>query len=239
MARMMASSMINTDFIRKHSAQAVLTVLGLSGVATIFLPFIYGYVPVGYFLEDLENQSIFALLGPCVVLPFFISAGYLRWVLTGELSRWEGWVGYALALIVVFLLSVLIIQDWWESGFDNNEVSLIFAFLTLGLGAGAWFVIQNLRHGAPPILAALVALQLAYLPFALFWLVFLLTALIKGDAFSIIGIAAYLAFLTVLVYTAQAALSVLGQRRVLLRLLPLALIWVSAVALFVWTWIEG
>ncbi len=54
-----------------------------------------------------------------------------------------------------------------------------------------------------------------------------------------IGIGAYLAFLTVIVYTAQAALSVLGQRRVLLRLLPLALIWVSAVALSVWTWIEG
>ncbi len=55
-----------------------------------------------------------------------------------------------------------------------------------------------------------------------------------------IGIGAYLAFLTVLVYTAQAALSVLGQRRVLLRLLPLALIWVSSsVATFVWVWIEG
>ena len=41
MARMMATSMINTDFIRKHPAQAVLTVLGLSGVVLIFLPFIY------------------------------------------------------------------------------------------------------------------------------------------------------------------------------------------------------
>jgi len=49
MARMMAASMINTDFIRKHPAQAVLTVLGLSGVATIFLPFIVGYVPVEVF----------------------------------------------------------------------------------------------------------------------------------------------------------------------------------------------
>ncbi len=84
-------------------------------------------------------------------------------------------------------------------------------------------------------MTALVALQLAYLLFAVFWL---LVALINGDVSSI-GIGAYLAFLTALVYTAQAALSVLGQRRVLLRLLPLALIWVSAVALFVWTWIEG
>ncbi len=234
---MMAASMINTDFIRKHPAQAVLTVLGLSGVATIFLPFIVGYVPVVFFLEELEHQGIFALLGPFVVLPFFISAGYLRWLLTGGLSHWEGELGYALALIVVFLLSLLMIQGWWESGFGVDE--WLFAFLTLGLGAGAWFVIQNLRHGTLPTLTALVAQQLAYLPFAVFWLAFLISALIKGGAFSIIGIGAYLTLLAVIVYTAQAALSVLGQRRVLLRLLPLALIWVSAVALFVWTWIEG
>ncbi len=41
MARMMAASMINIEFIRKHPTQAVLTVLGLSGVATIFLPMLY------------------------------------------------------------------------------------------------------------------------------------------------------------------------------------------------------
>ncbi len=113
---------------------------------------------------------------------------------------------------------------------------LFLAIYALGLGAGAWFIVQNLRHKAPLTLTALVALQLAYLPFALYWLLFPISALIDGDA-SDIGIGPYLAFLTVLVYTAQAALSVLGQRRVLLRLLPLALIWVSSVALFVWEWI--
>ncbi len=46
MARMMAASIINTDFIRKHPAQAVLTVLGLSGVVLIFLPFVDDAVPV-------------------------------------------------------------------------------------------------------------------------------------------------------------------------------------------------
>ncbi len=244
---MMAASIINTDLIRKPLAQAVLTVLGLRGVATLFLPFIFGNVPVEVFLEDSEKLNLFwlTLLGPFVVLPFFISAGYLRWLFTGGLSRWEGGLGYALALIVVFLLSVVIIQEWWESGFDDDGMWLIFAFLTLGLGAGAWFVIQNLRHGVPLTLTALVALQLAYLPFALFWLLFPIDDLIGGGAsisdvsISDVSIGAYLAFLTVLVYTAQAALSVLGQRRVLLRLLPLSLIWVLPVALFVWEWIEG
>jgi len=232
MARMMAASMINTDFIRKHPAQAVLTGLGLSGVATIFLPFIYGYVPVGYFLEELENQGTFALLGPFVVLPFFISAGYLRWLLTGGLSRWEGELGYALALIVVFLLSVFIIQISWKSGFDDFD-GLISAFFMLGLGAGAWFVIQNLRHGAPLTLTALVALQLAYLPCALFWLTFPIYPLIVGGAsISDVSVGADLAFLTALVYTAQAALSVRGQPRLYLRLLPLGIVWLGGLAMW-------
>ncbi len=221
--------MINTDLIRKHPAQAVLTVLGLSGVATVFLPFVWDYVPLGFFLEQLEELDPFGIaliVSPVVVLPFFISAGYLRWLFTGGLSRWEGGLGYALALIVVVLFSLLVIQGWWESESSVRDFP-VFAFLALGLGAGAWFVIQNLRHEAPPTLTALVAMQLAYLPFALGWLaVGPVTALIEGGAFGI-GIGAYLAFLTVLVYTAQAALSLRGQPRLWLRLLPLGLVWVG------------
>ena len=237
---MMAASMINTDLIRKHPAQAVLTVLGLSGVATVFLPFVWDYVPLGFFLEQLEELDPFGIaliVSPVVVLPFFISAGYLRWLFTGGLSRWESGIGYALALSVVALFSLSMIQDSSGSGFRMGF--LIIASPALGLGAGIWFVIQNLRHGTPPTLTALVALQLAYLLFALGWLaVGPVIALIGGDA-SDIGIGAYLAFLAALVYTTQAALSVLAQRRVLLKLLPLALLWVSPVALFVWVWIEG
>ncbi len=99
------------------------------------------------------------------------------------------------------------------------------ASLTLGLAAGAWFIVQNLRHQVPPgyfKLTALVALQLAYLPIALFWLLFVIIASDSGGA--------YLALLTVLVYTAQAALSVRGQPWLLLRLLPLGLVWAGGLA---------
>ncbi len=226
MARMMAASMINTDFIRKHPAQAVLTVLGLSGVMAVFLPVVEDYVPVEYFFEQLEMLDPFGglalIVGPFVVLPFFISAGYLRWLLTGGLSRWEGWVGYALALIVVVPFLLTTIQGWWESMRDW----LFFAVpVALGLGAGAWFIVQNLRHQVRPgyfKLTALVAMQLAYLPFALFWLQYAIIVSDSGEA--------YLAFSTVFVYTAQAALSVRGQPWLLLRLLPLGLVWAGGLA---------
>jgi hypothetical protein len=227
--RVMVTFAINTHFIRKRPAQAALTVLGLSGVVLVFLPFVYGEVPVDVLFESLEDLNLLgaALVGPCVVLPLFISVGYLRWLSTGGLSRWEGRLSYALALIVVALFSLSIIQTWWESGFDEDL--LLIAFPALGLGAGAWFVIQNLRHRASRTVMALVALQLAYLPFALFWLAFPVGALIKGESMLDMPIGSSLTLLTVVVYTAQATLTVRNRPRSLLALLPLGVVWVSGV----------
>ena len=227
--RVMATFAINTDFIRRHTVQMVLTILGFSGVVAVFFPFIYGYIAVEFFLGGLdwddELAGFLALLGSFVVLPFFISAGYLHWLFTTRLSRWETWLGYALALIVVVLLSLSMIQEWWKSYVVDKDI-LWLGCVLLGLGAGVWFVIKNLRHKTPLTLTALVAMQFAYLPFALFWLGLPIGELIEGDTSSI-GIGAYLAFLTVLVYTAQAALSVRGQSRLPLRLLPLGVVWVA------------
>ncbi len=229
--RLMVTFAINTHFLRKRPAQAVLSVLGLSGVALVFLPFIDSYVPVEVLLENLDELVWVALVGPFVALPFFISAGYLRWVLSGTLSRWESRLSYALALIVPVLLSLLMtllmIQTWWESGLDHENWFVLFLFV--GLGAAAWFVIRNLR-GKPPAQSALVAMQLAYLPFALFWLALPVSALFKGESMLDIPIGSSLALLTVVVYTAQAALMARNRPRPMLALLPLGVVWISGVA---------
>lgn len=222
----MTASLIHTDFIRQDRVQAAVTVLGLSAVALIFLPFIDGEVPVEHFLDGLDDLVMLALLGPCVVLPFAISAGYLRWLLTGGLSRWESAVGYALAMIVVVLFSFLALQALWESALHLRDLPFP-ASLALGLGAGTWFVIQNLRHETPPTLTALVTMQLAYLPFALGWLTAIgpFGAPIAGDYWADVDIGGWLAVLAVLVYTAQAVLLVRRQPRWWLRVLPIGLVW--------------
>lgn len=237
--RVVVTFAINTHLIRKRPAQAVLTIIGLSGAVLTFLPFFDGYVPMEVFLDDMDEFLILALLFPFVTLPFFVSAGYVQWVLGGKLSRWENTLGYALALIVVVLLTLVIIRNWWESGF--NVDGLIFVFPAIGLGGGIWFVRQNLRHGSPSSCTALVAMQLAYLPFALGWLAVLPGNQLINDFDSILDlpVGAYLAFLTVVVYTAQIALSVRGQSRAALRLLPLSLAWLPWVGVLVSVWLEG
>lgn len=229
--RVIVTFAINTHSLRKRPAQALLTALGLSGVALVFLPFIESYVPVEFLLENLDELFVVVFVGPFVALPFFISAGYLRWVLSGTLSWWESGLGYALALIVHVLFSLLLIQMWWKSGFD--EELLLIAFPAVGLGASVWFVLQNLRHGALAALTALQAMQLAYLPFALFWLALPVGAVIKGESMLDLPIGSSLTLLTVVVYTAQAALTARTPPRAMPALLPLGVVWVSGVAL--WT----
>ncbi len=224
---MMTASIINTDFARTHVTQTVLTVLGLSGVVLVVWPFFDGDALVGELLESWDDALWLALLYPYAGLPFFIFAGYLRWLLTGHLSRVERGFGYALALVVIVLLSRLIKEVGWGTGWGDER--WVLAFLALGLGAGTWFVIQNLRRGTRSALTALVAMQLAYLPFALFYLVMMMLNM-EPSSSMISGIA----FLAVLVYTAQAALSVRGQSRLYLRLLPLGLVWVGGLAAGFW-----
>lgn len=238
--RVVVTFAINTHSIRKRPAQTVLTILGLSGAVLTFLPFFDGYVPMEVFLDDMDEFLILALLFPFVALPFFVSAGYVHWVLGGKLSRWESTLGYALALIVVALLTLVIIGTWWESGFNDNGF-FIFVFLAIGLGGGIWFVMQNLYHGTPSQCITLVAMQLAYLPFALGWLAALPGNQLINDFGSILDlpVGAYLAFLTVVVYTAQIALSVRGRSRAALRLLPLGLAWLPWVGVLVSVWLEG
>lgn len=226
--RVMVTFAINTRFAQKRPVQALLATLGLSGVVLVFLPFIDSYVPVEVLLENLDELFWVALVGPFVVLPFFIATGYFRWVLSGTLSRWESRFGYAITLIVLLLFSLSMIQMWWELGFDDEL--LLIAFPAVGLGASAWFVLQNLRYVAPAALRALQAMQLAYLPFALFWLAFPVSALIKGESILDMPIGSSLTLLTVVVYTAQALLTARHQLRPMLELLPLGVVWMSGLA---------
>lgn len=206
--------------LRQHPTQAALTVLGLSAVATVFLPFVDTYAPLRAVLDPPGDDLFFrVLVGPCVVLPFFIFTGYVRWLLTGYLSRWERALGYALALIGALGVPVLFFYD--PSWPPRTEDWLFLFFFLVPIAANAWFIAQSERNDTSSAPPALAAMQIVYLVFALFWL----TNLITDHWLDGPGSGAYLAAVTVLVYTLQAALLVRGKRWKLLKLIPLALVW--------------
>ncbi|MDX1488231.1 MAG: hypothetical protein R3268_08530, partial [Acidiferrobacterales bacterium] len=160
------------------------------------------------------------LLAPFVLLPFAISAGYLRWLLTGRLSRGEGRIGYALALLAAGPLVLVELVDWWDSG--NHGQIVVYSFIAFG--AGAAFVIQNLRTATPSVLNALTAMQVVYLPIAPFWI---LLAWSGGRAQA----GAYLAIVTVLAYGVQIVMAAKRPWQTLIFFVPWTLVWA---ALLVW-----
>ena len=233
---MIAAPTTNTPFIRTHPAQTVLTVLGLCGVVLIFLPFLKDFkdaAPAAVFLgflppplppfRGLLNLGIlFWWLAPLVVLPFAISAGHLRWLLTGRLSPGEAGAGYALALLAAGALVVVELVDWWDSGTEVGAV----VYSLIAFGAGAAFVIQNLRTATPPVPNALAAMQVVYLPLAVFWLLFVFS---EGR----VRIGWYLAIVTVLAYSAQIVMAAKRPWQALIFFVPLVLVWAG---LLVWDW---
>lgn len=234
----MTAFSINTEFIRNHPAQVVLTVLGLSGVVLVFLPFTYdvppmsvffGLPPLPPFRGILNFDIIYWYVLPFALLPFAISAGYLRWLLTGRLSRREAGVGYALALAVACALVLVILVDWldWITHpslrFYRGSVSWPrLAYLLVAFSAGAGFIIQNLRHHAQAVPNALVAMQVVYLPPAL-----PLIELGLDDP----QIGWYLTIVPVVAYSAQIVIAAKRPWQALIFFVPLALLWVGLLTL--------
>ncbi len=192
----MLMSVIKADFIRKHPAQTVLTVLGLSGVLLIFLPFTGSYIPAGEFLVSLNPYDDFlVLIAPCVILPFVISIGYLRWLLIGPLSRGEKITGYVFALLAAYSVLLIAIAEMLDDGQVGTDDFYFLSMFGVGPLFGALFVILNIRNTPASVPNALVAMQVAYLPFTIYWL---LVAIGWGQE-----IGWYLAIVTVLVYSTQ------------------------------------
>ena len=116
-------------------------------------------------------------------------------------------------------------MDWWDGGTLWQAV----VYVLIAFGAGAGFVIQNLRSATPPVPNALVAMQVVYLPPALFFIVLALDWL--GPQ-----VGCYLAIVTALAYSAQIVMAAKRLRQALIFFVPLALVWAGH---FVWAWLEG
>jgi hypothetical protein len=235
----MTVSIIHTDFIRKHLAHAVLTVLGLSGVVLVFLPFTHDVAPILVvppplppFRGFLNFGDIFWFATPFVLLPFAISAGYLRWSLTGRLSRGEARVGYALALMAAAAVVLVELVDWLDEitcresdgwCMDSSsmfKLGVLVIYPLAAFAAGAGFVIKNIRDSTQSLPNALVAMQVVYVPLALFLILV---------GFDDPQIGWYLAIVTVLVYGAQIVMAAKRPLYSLIFYIPLGLAWSGVV----------
>jgi hypothetical protein len=186
-------------------------IVGLAGVASIFLPFTYDVSPFGAartlfsgdsFLGDLWHLGIPSLLA------ILVTAGAFRLAVSGRLTRGERLVGYLAALGAGCCFLAIYLPDGnGDSAWGPSTVSEWCMLLTswVGSAAGAYLLWRNRRRGVPDAANVIVAMQIAYAITAVFSLI----------AFPFNGwqVGAYLVALTTLAYLAQiAAVSVAAPR---------------------------
>ena len=146
------------------TAHLLLTVVGMTGLVALSLPFAYDYSPIGAVFK--EGLWPFAL-------PFFlsilVSAASVRWIISGSFSRAEQIIAYALSTAMAGVtLSVYLNSDGWPSNVQE-WLSMIIPIAILLFGVYA--IIRNVSVGRCKKFSPVMALQVAYLGNAVLCLV--------------------------------------------------------------------
>ena len=140
----------------KPAVHLVLTILGMAGVAGLFLPFVYGVSPVAAAFH--EHMWLLAL--PSFLAPLAIAAS-VRWIMSGSFSRLERAIAYLLSTAMVAMLLVIYADsENWPTGLQE-WISFVAAPAVWFLGA--YFLFRNSRNPASRAFNPVLALQTAYI----------------------------------------------------------------------------
>lgn len=152
-------------------------IVGLAGVAALFLPFAYDVSPltaVGTMFSDDYFLNRLWPLGVPFLLAMLITVGTFRWVVAGRFSRAERLVAYLAALVAACCLLSLYFA--YGSGDAQGAPSgfldwFMVALPWVGSAAGAYLLRRNSRSGVPDAANAIAAMQIVYVIVAVICLV--------------------------------------------------------------------
>ena len=182
---------------RPAPREVAFMITALPGVAVIFLPFVYGYSPIGV-LADVGPDWPFIAIALVSFLSVFIFASTVRQAVFGPLSRWEVRAAYALALAALATTSVLMVAA-------NPDAIICPSVLVLAVGAA--IVLAATRKGrVPPGVHAHVAMLVAWMPNAAF-------CLFEFGQYGDWGAGFHLAIAAFVAYAVEAALRVRAALR--------------------------
>jgi hypothetical protein len=175
--------------MNRSPIQWFLTIAGLSGIASIFLPFTQGVSPLAAFVDGFPRM----VLGAPFLLSVVISASLIRWNLTGRSSL----LGQRITYLIGLSMMAVVIRAY----FIDDVMWMASIFAASSLIAGIFLVIRNHRIGKFKNLSPIMLMQTAYISNGLFCLIGF------GFVFRVGGlqIGAYFTVVTVIVYAAQMA----------------------------------
>ena len=200
---------IKMSIFCRSRIQWFLTIAGLSGIASLFLSFVGGFMqsstsglfegisPFEAVFESTVNEhniihlldNIFFQLGSPFFLSVIISVFIIRWSLTGRLSLLEQVITYLIGLSMM----AVVISTNFRLLFESKAMMIII-FSASSLIAGIFLVIRNHRLGKFKNLSPIILMQTAYFSNGIFCLIVFWTDWQIG---------AYFTLVTVIVYAAQ------------------------------------
>ncbi len=153
-----------SEHAHRSIVHLLLTVVGMTGIAGLFLPFTFGTSP----LEAASTKELWRL-----AVPFFLavlaSAASIRWVTSGSFSGSERAIAYVVSASMVGVTLSL----WFplKDGPANIQEWLAFVSPVPILALGIYFLIRNSRIGPSREFNPVMAIQIAYIANALLCLI--------------------------------------------------------------------
>jgi len=146
------------------TAHLLLTVVGMTGIVALSLPFAYDYSPI----EAVFKKGLWPF-----ALPFFLSilasAASVRWIISDSFSRPEQVIAYVLSASTAGVtLSLYVNSDGWPSNVQE-WLSMIIPIAILLFGV--YGIIRNVSVGRYKKFSPVMALQVAYLANAVLCLI--------------------------------------------------------------------
>jgi hypothetical protein len=181
--------------LSQQKVHLLLAIAGLTGIASLFLPFTMSVSPMQALLE----KDFWKLAAP-FFLSVLISIASLRWIIMGSFSRtWK-----TIAYIFGTWSSCITISFFFTAGASTSEFMewIALAVAVAVLLSGSWLVISKLRKQTAGGYCPLIALQVAYLANCLMCLV-----LFRPESSSMFGfswqVGAWFSLATVVIYLLQ------------------------------------
>jgi hypothetical protein len=149
-------------------SQRFLTVIGMAGIAAIFLPFVRGiFSPAASPLAVALNETALWRLAIPFLLPIVISGMFIRRNFSGSLSLLEQVFAYLAGISAACAtLSMYLIVGFNVHGRSSDvDYLLLYAMVSpvIILAIGGYLVIRNCRIGKLRDLSAVMAMQVAYI----------------------------------------------------------------------------
>jgi hypothetical protein len=135
-----------------------LTIAGLTGIVSLFLPFTYDISPLMALQDGFFN---FWRIAIPAFLSVFVFIAAMRWILAGSFNRILKTIAYVLSAASAYLtVSFFFMGGASPSGFVEW---IAFAIVIVVLISGSWLLISKLKKQVTAVYSPIIALEVAYL----------------------------------------------------------------------------